>query len=155
MKGGGNMKYEWKVQGVWKQDANIVGHELEELASSNNLCPETVLEKAKDLNNPLHNLFEWDDSVAAEKYRLGQARQIIQQIVIVNDNPNTENKSVRAFVTTSNNDCHYQTITTVIQDPEAYEVLLARAKMELRAFKEKYKNLVEFKELFDELDKFL
>jgi hypothetical protein len=147
--------YKWKVNGIWKQDANVVGRELEVLAKNDNLNPESVLDLARDENSPLHNLFEWDDRVAAEKYRLGQARRIIQQIVIVNDHPNAETREIRAFVTESKNDGHYQLITTAIEDPDKYEVLLMRARFELKLFRDKYYSLVEFKELFDEIDKFL
>ena len=147
--------YKWKIEGVWKQDAEVVGNELQELAEENNLSPESVLEKARDENSPLHNLFEWDDSVAAEKYRLNQARQIIQQIVIVKDHPNAEPRMIRSFVTTSKNDGSYQLISAVVQDTDKYEVLLRRARLELQAFKEKYQSLVELKELFDVIDKIL
>lgn len=145
--------YKWKVDGIWKQDANIVGNELKALADNDNLSPESVLNSARDENSPLHNLFEWDDKVAAEKYRLNQARQIIQQIVIVNDHPNAEPRQIRAFVTESKNDGHYQLITTVIENPDTYEVLLKRAKFELQMFKDKYQSILEFKELFEEIDR--
>lgn len=147
--------YKWKIEGVWKQDANLVGKELEVLANENNLTPEAVLNIAKDENSSLHNLFEWNDEIAAEKYRLSQARQIIQQIVVVNNHPNAEAREIRAFVTESKNNGHYQLITTVIEDPITYEVLLKRAKLELQAFKDKYKSIIEFKELFSEIDKVL
>lgn len=147
--------YKWKIEGIWKQDANLVGKELEVLANENNLTPEAVLNIAKDENSSLHNLFEWNDEIAAEKYRLSQARQIIQQIVVVNNHPNAEAREIRAFVTESKNNGHYQLITTVIEDPITYEVLLKRAKLELQAFKDKYKSIVEFKELFSEIDKVL
>ena len=145
--------YKWKVEGVWKQDANVVGSELEVLASRNNLSPESVLESARSEESPLHSLFEWNDEVAAEKYRLNQARQIIQQIVIVNDHPNAVTREVRAFVTESKNDGHYQLITTVIENPDTYEVLLKRALFELQMFKDKYQSILELKAVIDEIDK--
>ena len=145
--------YKWKIEGIWEQDANIVGNVLKSLADENNLSPESVLETARNENSPLHNLFEWDNVIAAEKYRLNQARQIIQQIVIVNDHPNAEPRQIRAFVTESKNDGHYQLITTVIENPDTYEVLLRRAKFELQIFKNKYKSIVEFRDLFEEIDK--
>ena len=150
---GGELMYRWKIPNIWKQDANIVGRELKLLADENKLSPVQVLEIAKDVNSPLHDLFEWDDTVAAEKYRLLQAQKIIQQIVIVNDHPNAEVREVRAFVTECKNNGHYQVITKVIEDPNAYDVLLKRAKLELQAFRNKYQSILEFKELFDEIDK--
>lgn len=149
----GDLVYKWKIDGVWKQDANIVGNELKILADNNDLSPESVLETARYEDSPLHDLFEWDDRIAAEKYRLSQARRIIQQIVLVNDHPNAETRELRAFVTESRSDGHYQLITTVVEDPDTYEVLLKRAKFELQMFRDKYKAILELKELFDEIDK--
>lgn len=148
--------YKWKMPSLFAEDANVVGKELKALADEGNLSPKTVLGIARDEDNPLHKLFEWDDSVAAEKYRLSQARQIIQQIVIVNDNPEApETKEIRAFVTESTNNGHYQLITTVIEDQNKYDMLLAKAKNDLQIFKTKYQDLLEFKELFDEIEKYL
>lgn len=46
------------------------------------LTPEAVVEDAKDEKSPLHRHFEWDDSEAARKYRLGQARDLIRRVKI-------------------------------------------------------------------------
>jgi hypothetical protein len=42
------------------------------------LMPGEVVDAARDPSSPLHNLFQWDDDVAAEAYRLHQARRIIR-----------------------------------------------------------------------------
>lgn len=44
------------------------------------LLPADVLERAKDPDSPLHEFFEWDDSVAANLYRLDQARTLIRTV---------------------------------------------------------------------------
>jgi hypothetical protein len=41
---------------------------------------ETVVDVAKSPKSPLHACFEWDDTKAAHKYRLVQARTIIRSI---------------------------------------------------------------------------
>lgn len=142
-------EYEWKIKGIWKADAQSVGEELESLEK---ITPEAVLEKAKEPSSVMHNLFEWDDSIAATKYRLSQARQIIQQIVIRSAPDNLEPTKVRAFVSSCKNDSVYNPIIHVVTNITDYQVILAQAKEELQAFKNKYKNLVEFKELFDMID---
>lgn len=43
-----------------------------------NLTPQAVVKAATNPNNVLHGLFEWNDAVAAEQYRLDQARQLIR-----------------------------------------------------------------------------
>jgi hypothetical protein len=49
---------------------------LEELAARNGgeLTAAETLEAARDPNSPIHSCFQWDDSLAAEQYRLEQAR---------------------------------------------------------------------------------
>lgn len=41
------------------------------------VSPETLLEEAKEEEHPLHRYFEWNDTAAAERYRLTQATQMI------------------------------------------------------------------------------
>lgn len=41
--------------------------------------PQQILEKARDESTELHKCFTWDDSIAAEKYRIQEARQIVCQ----------------------------------------------------------------------------
>lgn len=44
------------------------------------LTPTAVLDDARSPNSPLHDYFEWNDDVAAEKYRLDQARRLIRSV---------------------------------------------------------------------------
>ena len=55
-----------------------------------NLNPKEVLRDARNPNSPLHQLFEWDDSVAAEAYRLMQAKQVVRYVVRVVPQPRRE-----------------------------------------------------------------
>jgi hypothetical protein len=63
---------------------------LRELERENRLLPADVVEKARDPDSPLHSHFEWDNTAAAEKYRLVQARTLIRTVklmVTVHDVP--------------------------------------------------------------------
>jgi hypothetical protein len=44
------------------------------------LIPADLVEDARDPDSPLHAYFTWDDTEAAEKYRLHQARTIIRSV---------------------------------------------------------------------------
>jgi hypothetical protein len=57
---------------------------------------EDVLNEARDEGSILHKHFEWDDSEAAQKYRLQQARALIQRckITLIDSAP----VEIRAFV---------------------------------------------------------
>lgn len=47
------------------------------------VTPSLVVEYARDQTTELHNRFEWDDTIAAEQYRLNQARRVIRVTKIV------------------------------------------------------------------------
>lgn len=64
--------------------ANIVGHFFEDkLDEGYALTPENIIEWAKPVNSPLHELLDWDDNVASHKWRVNQARMIVQKVMKV------------------------------------------------------------------------
>ena len=53
------------------------------------LTPQAVLDDARDKKSPLHSSFEWNNSEAANKYRLDQARAVIRDFHIIRIEANT------------------------------------------------------------------
>lgn len=47
------------------------------------LTPEEVLEHARDPDSPGHKHFEWDDTKAAYKHRIEQARELLARRVVI------------------------------------------------------------------------
>lgn len=142
-------EYSWNIEGFYKQDANEVGKELEKIGDE--LTPEKVVEVAKDENNILHEMFEWDDTIAGEKYRKMQAGNIIRAIrVDIVEDAEEKNKKVRAFVTTKRNST-YKPIEKVVKDIDQYALLLDKAYRELNYIKLKYENLKEIQELLADI----
>jgi hypothetical protein len=65
-------------------DAQAVGEALEAVHSVNDEMPaEAVVDAARDPTSPLHSYFEWNDTVAAEQYRLHQARSLIRAVTVI------------------------------------------------------------------------
>lgn len=63
--------------------SSAVAEALRQLERDNGrLDPQDVIEAAKNPKSPLHSHFEWDDSAAAAKYRLDQARVLIRSVKI-------------------------------------------------------------------------
>jgi hypothetical protein len=56
------------------------------------LTAEQVVEEARPQSSPLHGCFEWDDSKAAESWRIEQARDLIKRVKIVVE---IEDKKIR------------------------------------------------------------
>lgn len=135
----------WKVSGIFKADAQKVYEEI----GDTSITPEELLEKARKKRTELHKCFEWDDSVAAERYRLQQARQIIQLLVIT---PKYEDdEPVRVYQISSEKNV-YQPTRLIIQQPDEYAQLLRRAKGELFAIEKRYKMLSELEAVFAAID---
>jgi len=57
-----------------------IAEKLRELEKDGRLLPADVLEEARNPDSPLHGHFEWDDTEAAAKYRLSQARALIRTV---------------------------------------------------------------------------
>lgn len=137
----------WKFEGLFKGDAEKCYAECESLSEAS---PENILALATDETTELHKCFEWDDSIAAHKYRLHQARKITQSFVIVSEDKEIE--PIRAFQITSQTNV-YKPTRLFLQDRDEYSILLKRAKEELQAFKKRYKMLSELEEIFNEIDR--
>lgn len=140
----------WAVEGLHKADAQKCYNECQTLEE---VTPANVLEKARNKRTELHKCFEWNDSVAGEKYRLIQARDIIRHFVIYT--PDEENlPKIRSYQIST--ECtRYEPTRMFLQNPDEYTELLKRAKNELEAFKQRYKTLTELETIFEEIDRLL
>lgn len=145
-------EYSWNVGFSYAVDANDVGQEFEKLGE--NLTAETVVNVARDENNILHNIFEWDDTVAGEKYRKIQASQLISNLKVVIKEDEEKPVITRAFVTTQRN-TKFQPIEKVVNDVTQYQLLLEKAYRELNSIKCKYDSLIEIQELLADMPEVL
>ena len=135
----------WKVQGLYKADAQKVSDEILTLGDS--VEPSAVVEKAKDKSTELHKCFEWRDDIAAEKYRLHQARGILCNLVIEKKDDTTVSEPIRLMYKTVENE-GYKPIDLIMTKQDEYQALLQRAYSELRMLKNKYKMLKELDKIF-------
>ena len=135
----------WRVDNLFKADANKCYAEILELER---ITPEKVLERAKDENSELHKCFEWNNDVAAEKYRTIQAGNVIRMLYI---EPKSEDAPpVRVLSRTI--DTVYQPTRTFLTNATEYEDLLKRALSELESFRKKYETLSELEQVFEQID---
>lgn len=132
----------------------VIARELRRIAKSNEglLLPQTVVESARSKKSPLHSRFEWDDSEAAEKYRIWQARQLIKVCVEVLPGINT---ATEVFVSLSEDRYGgrgYRVTTEVLQDEDLAAQMLEDALAELQIFRLKYRRLSKLVEVFAAID---
>lgn len=132
------MVYRWKLPGVIPVDAQTAGEELQRICTEHGgLDPADIVDESRDTSAPLHPCFEWNDEVAAEKYRQTQAAQIVRSIVTVEETRSGP-QEVRAFVHVQQK---YHPISVVVNSADQMEELLKTALDELQAFRRKYSAL--------------
>lgn len=151
------MVYSWKNYG-YSVDANVVGKEFEKIEKQyGSLTNVNVLDSAKSEESPIHNLFEWDDSVAANKYRLNQATVLICNLACEVETKEEKKLVVRAYhdISESTTRGTFVNVEAAFKNVDSREIVLKRALNELVAFKTKYENLQELTSVFDVIDDLL
>lgn len=128
----------------------------DELKTLETVTPASIVEKARDENTELHQVFEWDDTIAAQKHREQQARVMLSNLVVVRKEADKKKATpVRLFVNVTKRTNTYTPIQVVVADPDKYERMLRRAKLELAAFTRKYEMLVELSELLEIIKEYI
>jgi len=146
------MIYKWKFQPKGNVSAQAAGDCIEQIAKKNRgaITAKAIVKEAKAKKSPLHNLFEWDDTVAAKNYREEQARQILVQLVIIQKGKNNKDLlKVRAFVSVEEErGIHYTPFERAMSKPHLREQLLLQAMGELQNWQQKYEDLKELSRIF-------
>lgn len=151
-----SVRYAWRPGSRVSIDADKAGRELASIErKAGELTPAVVLERARSSNSSLHEHFEWDDTVAAEQHRLGQAGELIRSITVDISRSNVEPaKPTRAFVSVERQGTRsYVGIQTAMSDADLRKQVLARALAELQSFRERYKDYQELAGVFAALDR--
>lgn len=127
-------------------DAEKCYQEIQTIGES--VTPKQILDYARNPETELHKCFEWNDTIAAEQYRLQQARLIVCHLVTV-DESKPEPQKIRVM---QHIDECYKPVKLIVRNKTEYESLLERARAELRAFKNRYHTLVELEEILALID---
>lgn len=149
-----SMTYQWKAGFRAKGDPEIVGRELEAIQEEHgSIAPELVVDKAKDKASPLHGYFEWNNTTAANLYRVDQARYLIRAIAVKIERDDDDPIVTRAFVEMKQEEAagSYVSIAVVSQDEEMRKALVEQAMHDIAVFRQKYAVLVEVFGLLDAL----
>ncbi len=128
------------LKGGRKADPQMIGDTLDSIRmkAGGELKPGRIVEEATAAEHPLHPFFEWDDKVAADGYRLDQARTIVRSIrVEVADEP-----PMPAFISiTGANGVSYRSLGDVQRSSDLQRALLRQADCDLAAWEMRYRAL--------------
>lgn len=129
-----------------------IAEELATLERDGMVTPERVVEYAANPDTALHSRFTWDDTEAAAKHRLWEARQILR--VAVRYVGEVEKRPMRAYVSLGSdryNGGGYRTIASVMSDADRRAELLSQAKAEARTWANRYRDLAECADICERL----
>ncbi len=125
------------------------------------ITPAIVLQEAKKAKSPLHSHFNWDDSEAANQWRLSQAAELIRKVKVTLVVSPERTVRVRAFMNVvpkrdsedeeAPSSGVYVTVENAMKNHR--EEILASARSELNCVKNKYSHLQELSEVWEAIDK--
>lgn len=146
------MTYKWRTFN-YSMPAQAAGEHIEELDREHgHVTPEILLDDSRPEGALLHPLYEWNNEIAAEKYRLNQSRKILGELVVVrveHENvPEEEQQPVRAFVSVAkqNAPAIFRPVAVALSEEETKTQVLANAKAELDQMARKYAGILDFAE---------
>lgn len=122
------------------------------------LRPASVVDAARDEKSPLHGAFEWDDTEAAQKYRLLQAQSLIRSFKVEIEK-NGQTLTVPVFVGVSTDrtgdkaNNPYRILEQVVKEPDLMAVAVLDAIDQLEALRKRYAHLQELADVWAAIDK--
>ena len=135
----------------FKADAQKCADEIMEICEElESATPQQILEKARDSNTELHKCFTWDDTEAAEKWRISEARAVVRNLKIIEQNPDKQSDptTIRVFYKTDN-ESGYKPTKLILKKPDEYKSLVERCRSELLAIKQKFNSISEYEEIWE------
>src|SRR3972149_10762515 len=104
----------------------VILQELVALARRGRLSPKRVVDWARrNRSSGLHSCFQWDDSRAAEQYRLWQARELIVSVEVVYEDG--KRRQVYVSPISSRGKAGYHRLVDVMSDGELRGEFLTQA----------------------------
>lgn len=166
-------KYSWRSGYGYKTSAEVVGNALTEIEKRDGeVTSKSFLEYSRPEDSETHDMFEWDDTIAAEKYRLVQSGKIINQLQIelVQVEDSTPKKldvtmdrtdvvkKVSAFINVSarstKGSAVFNNIQSAMADENKSRQVLLNALSDLKVFENKYSTLEEVRGVINAIHEF-
>ena len=112
------------------------------------LTPKIVLDEARDEEHPLHSRFDWDDTTAAEKWRLNQAHELIQSVKVSYRDGHGKSQEIRQFhAVRREQEFVYEPLDEIAKDDIGSQILLRDMERDWKALKRRYQHVSAFFDL--------
>ena len=163
---GATFAFKPAARGVKGLDPAVVQAEFERLEKLHGkLAPETLVTAARPVGSALHDAFTWEDSLAAERWRLQEASYLLRVVVIEPEGGFTATRAVvhieetpeggvvpAASIGAATGAGGYRSLEVVMSSPEMRDQMLHRALIDFRVWRGKYAALKELAPIFDAAD---
>lgn len=166
----------WKANSHVRVDPDMAYLEFMAVRASNNgrLTPSGVIERAQVDGSILHDEFEWDKDVASRLHWEQQASHLIRSMVVVYKRdgkapeiptvtravpafirlrPHADTPALTEFEQRVTEKGNYTPVAEIMADTGARRLLLHQAWRDFAALRQKYRDLGEFAEIFDAIDR--
>ena len=107
------------------------------------LTTDIVLEAATNVDSPLHKIFEWDDTVAAQAHRRWQARKLIKSVKI--ERPDGD-LTPRYLSIKIENERWYEDISLIVQDHDKYISVLTDIEAMIKDLEHRIESLIQLQD---------
>ena len=130
-------------------DPQVCGEYIEaiRLANDGRITPYMLVANAADPASPLHKAFEWDDGEAAHRYRIDQARTVLQVIVTITPSESNTPIVTQAFVHIAEPEHYYTSQIVAMSDDDLRRQVIEQAKAGAASWAKRYKDLRSCAEL--------
>jgi hypothetical protein len=137
--------------------------ELTYIASQNDgvLNPHQVVDFARNPETELHKKFEWDEGLAAEGFRVIQARGLLKRIKLIVWREQGEDRHIEVGIVHEyqslpddrTSEGGYRKTVDIFSDADQTKLLLKSAKQDFLALEKKYANLEQLSSVWAEVHK--
>lgn len=149
------MVYQWRTFD-YPVPAQKAGEHIEELDRKyGEVTPKILVDDARPEGALMHVMYEWKDTVAAEKYRYNQAKKIMSELIVVHVSQKEPElkEPVRAFVSVKprNESASFRPIVAALSDEETKNQVISNAKLELESYERKYRGIIDIIPILEEM----
>ena len=107
------------------------------------VTPKDILDIARSEDSPIHGLFNWDDEIAGELYRLNQARALITDVKV-----EIQDKKIQKFYNVKieingEEKQGYKSVNNIINNEQMKNQIVQDAVSEIRYWQNKYNDITQ------------
>lgn len=144
--------YRFKGAAFSPNKAQKYGVRIEQISDKGKITAKEIVDEAKDSNSPLHEVFEWNDTKAAERYRLFQAGNLLRNLEVEIITEKEKPRWVNAHISFRQEKGYISTIE-VLSDKKLRVKWLNQALQEAEEWMERYRTYKELVDIFKAIKK--